>query len=84
METIELLCILAFNLFSFVMGAKIGQMSVKGKEIKVNPVNIIKDEIKETKMTKEESLRKRKFNTMWDNIEKYDGTGLGQKQIPRD
>lgn len=84
METIEVLCLCAFNLFSFIMGAKMGQMLSKGKEIKVNPVNIIKDEIKETKMTKEESLRKRKFNTMWDNIEKYDGTGLGQKQIPRD
>ena len=84
MKTIDLIIICGFNLFSFVMGAKIGQMIVKGKEIKVNPVNIIKDEIKENKMNKEESLRKRKFNTMWDNIEKYDGTGLGQKQIPRE
>ena len=84
METIEILCLMAFNLFSILVGIILGQKLSKGREIKLNPVKAIKDEIKESTVSKEENLRKRRIDTMLQNIDSYDGTGLGQKQIPRD
>lgn len=84
MNIIEMLCLLAFNLFSVLVGIVLGQKLSKGREIKLNPVKAIKEEIKENKVAKEENLRKRKIDTMLQNIDSYDGTGLGQKQIPKD
>ena len=84
MNTMEVLCLLAFNLFSILVGVIIGQKLSKGREIKLNPVKAIKEEIKDSKVSREENLRKRKIDTMLQNIDSYDGTGLGQKQIPRD
>ena len=83
MNTIEVLCLLAFNLFTVLIGVVIGQKLSKGREIKLNPVKAIKEEIKESKVSREENLRKKKIDTMLQNIDSYDGTGLGQKQIPK-
>lgn len=83
METIEVLCLMAFNLFSILIGIILGQKLSKGREIKLNPVKAIKEEIKENKVSKEENLKKRRIDTMLQNIDSYDGTGLGQKQIPK-
>lgn len=84
MNVLEVLCLCAFNLLSFVIGAKIGQLSAKNKDISLNPVKTIKEEIKESKITRKEDLKKRQIDTMLDNIDNYNGTGLGQKQIPKD
>ena len=84
MDAIQMVTLCAFNLLFFIVGAKIGQASAKGREIRINPVRAIKEEIKEVKAEKKESLRKRKVDTMLQNIDMYDGTGLGQKQIPKD
>ena len=84
METYEVIILCAVNLISFVIGAKIGQRSVNGREITFNPIKAIKNDIKDNKINKQEELRKRKIETMLDNIENYDGTGLGQKEIPKD
>ena len=84
MNTIDIVVICVFNLLFFVVGAKIGQASMRGREIRINPIKAIKEEIKDSKATKEENLRKRRIDTMLQNIDSYDGTGLGQKQIPKD
>lgn len=84
MGTLEVMLLMAFNMFSILIGIVLGQKLSKGREIKLNPVKAIKEEIKENKVAKEENLRKRKIDTMLQNIDSYDGTGLGQKQIPKD
>lgn len=84
MELYETLILCAFNLLSFVIGAKIGQASVKGRDIRINPVKAIKEDIRESKIAKEDNLKKRQIDTMLQNIDKYDGTSLGQKEIPKD
>ena len=83
MGTLEVMLLMAFNMFSILIGIVLGQKLSKGREIKLNPVKAIKEEIKESKVSKEENLRKRKIDTMLQNIDSYDGTGLGQKQIPK-
>lgn len=84
MALYEVIILCAFNLISFIVGAKIGQSSVKGKDITLNPVKAIKQDIKENKINKEYDLKKKQIDTMLQNIDKYDGTGIGQKEIPKD
>lgn len=84
MQTLEVLCLCALNMLSFVMGAKIGQKLSKGEEIKLpdvtklNPMTIYK----EHQEKKEADKELEKLNTILENIERYDGTGEGQKDVP--
>lgn len=66
----------------FFIGAKVGQKVSKGEDIKIpNPVEII-DNVKERKEYREEQIENQKeFNTNLDNINNYDGTGLGQRDF---
>lgn len=74
---IGMLCIVCF-----FIGAKVGQKVSKGEDIKIpNPVEII-DNVKERKEYREEQIENQKeFNTNLDNINNYDGTGLGQRNF---
>ena len=72
-----------FFLFSFVIGVRIGQKVNNDEPIRLNPVRAI-DEYKEEKEVKRQIKEaESKLNVMFDNIDTYDGTGLGQKDIPR-
>lgn len=74
-------CVLC--IVSFVIGAIIGQSSKKGKDITLNPVKIIKENKVESEIKKEEDLKRQQINTMLKNIDNYDGSGMGQEEIPR-
>lgn len=72
-----------FILLSFVIGVRIGQKVNNDEPIRLNPVRAI-DEYKEEKEVKRQIKEaESKLNVMFDNIDTYDGTGLGQKDIPR-
>lgn len=72
-----------FILFSFVIGVRIGQKVNNDEPIRLNPIRAI-DEYKEEKEVKRQIKEtETKLNVMLDNIDSYDGTGLGQKDIPR-
>lgn len=65
---------------SYTLGLKNGQKLAKKEEItmpNINPVKVVR-EIQETK---EEQRRNASYDTMMSNIDNYDGTGLGQKEI---
>ena len=83
MHTIEIILITAIaNICCFYLGAKVGQKVVKGEDIKVeipNPINAIK----EHKEIKEVEKEQTKLDIMVENIDNYNGTDLGQKEIPR-
>lgn len=84
MSTIEVIILCFINLLSFVIGAKIGMSSIKGKAITINPIKAVKEEIKTNKEMKKENLNTRKIETMLSNIDNYQGNGLGQTQIPKE
>lgn len=72
-----------FILLSFVIGVRIGQKVNNDEPIRLNPIRAI-DEYKEEKEVKRQIKEaESKLNVMFDNIDTYDGTGLGQKDIPR-
>lgn len=66
------------NIVCLFIGAKIGQKTAKGQDIKMpSPAKAIR----EYKEDKEERQQRTEIATMLENIESYDGTGLGQKEI---
>lgn len=77
MLDVIILCFI--NLLSFVIGAKIGQ----GKNITLNPIKAVKESITEKKEKKIADLKDRQLKTTLENIDNYDGSGFGQKEIPR-
>lgn len=82
MSFIEIVVIMIINLLSFVIGAKIGQDISKKKDISLNPIKAVSETIETHKEKKQADLEERKLKTMLDNIDNYDGTGFGQKNIP--
>lgn len=81
METILLFFLFGiFIIISYTLGLKNGQRLKNNKEIElpeVNPLKLIKNEINNF----EERKKQVAFENMISNIDNYDGTGLGQKDI---
>ncbi len=84
--TLEVILFCAlFGLFimaSYTLGLRNGQKLARQQEVKmpnVNPVTAIKEKKKEQEEKKEQEI----IDIMLENIDNYDGTGIGQKEIPR-
>ena len=72
----------ASNILCVIIGAKIGQKVAKGEEIKlptVNPMQAFKEHQERREAEKEQD----KMETIMRNIEAYNGTSDGQKDLPR-
>ena len=68
----------SLNILCFLVGAKVGQASVKGREIKIpNPVK----EVKSYRESREYKKAQEEIETMLENINNYDGTGMNQKEV---
>ena len=85
METMEILCLILtvgfLNVCCFILGAKIGQKVVRGETIETplkNPLELVS----EAKSNFEYRKEQERLQTISDNIDNYDGTGIGQKDIP--
>lgn len=82
METIALLFLFGiFIILAYTLGLKNGQKLKNNEEIKIpeiNPVKIVRNEIETFEQKKKQDV----YDTMMANIDNYDGTGLGQKDIP--
>ena len=68
------------NVVCFFVGAKVGQKVDKGEPIKtpsLNPINAIR----EAQDKREAEREQNQYDTVLHNIEIYDGTGNGQKDV---
>lgn len=72
----------ALNIVCFFVGVKAGQKISKGEEIKIPEVNLMQL-VKERNEKKVRKLEQDRFDTIMRNIEKYDGSGNGQEDVPR-
>jgi hypothetical protein len=68
------------NIICFFIGAKIGQKVVKGEEIKA-PEITIPTPIRDYQKKKQAEAEQEKIDTIMQNIERYDGTSMGQKDV---
>lgn len=82
MDILLVMAVGTLNVVCFLIGAKVGQTVTKGKDIEmpnVNPMKLYKDH-----QEKREADRERdRLETIMRNIERYDGTSVGQEDIPR-
>lgn len=79
----ELIVFGIFIMSSFVIGVILGQKLNRNEKIEVNPVKAIEDYKEERQYKKEIQQEQTKLDIMLENIDNYDGTGIGQKNIPR-
>ena len=70
------------NVVCFLIGAKVGQKVSKGEAIELpnpNPIEAIRKH-----QNKREADRKlNRLETIMNNIETYDGSSIGQREVPR-
>lgn len=71
----------ASNIVCFMVGAKVGQTVSKGEEVKLPNMNPL-EAVREHNAKKEAEYQQSKIDTILRNIDSYDGTGSGQKDIP--
>lgn len=82
MEILLVVVVSIFNLLSFYLGAKISEN--KTEEIKLKPMQIYKKyKTRKEKQDSEKVYQKeqQQIKTEFENIDKYDGTPLGQEDI---
>lgn len=84
MTDVMIICTIfsVFFILSFTIGAKVGQKISKGEEIEIklpNPVQKVSEYIEKKETEKEQN----KLEIIAENIDNYDGTGIGQKDIPK-
>lgn len=82
MEILLILTVGALNVACFFVGAKVGQKVAKGEPIEVKLPDPIKA-IREREDKKEAERAQDRYDTIMQNIETYDGTDRGQKDVPR-
>lgn len=70
----------ALNIVCFFVGAKIGQKVVKGEEIKA-PEITIPTPVQDYRKKKQAEAEQNKIDTILNNIEAYNGTSAGQKDV---
>lgn len=80
----EVLLILAMGVVCmacFLMGAKVGQAVAKGEKVEL-PINPLMS-AKERQAKQEAEFEQNRLSTILQNIDRYDGTSDGQKDVPR-
>lgn len=80
MELLIILTVGTLCIVCFFFGAKVGQTVVKGEPIELPTLNPMKA-IREHQDRKEAEREADKFETLMHNIDAYDGTGKGQKDV---
>jgi hypothetical protein len=81
MESILLLLITgALNIVCFFVGAKVGQKVVKGEEIQAPEINL-SNPVKAYREKKKAEYEQDRIDTIMQNIEAYNGTSVGQKDV---
>lgn len=83
MDIILITVVGTLNLMCFLFGAKVGQSVAKGTEIETPTLKTPMKAMKEYQDSKEAKKELERIETIIGNIERYDGTGNYQKDVPR-
>ena len=81
MEVLLILAIGFVCMACFLMGARVGQAVSKGEEVKLPTTPLLSAKERQTKQ--EAEFEQDRLNTILQNIDRYDGTSAGQKEVPR-
>lgn len=81
MEVVTILAVGFVCMASFIMGAKVGQAVSKGEKVEtptINPMQAVRDHREKKEAQKEQE----RTAMILRNIDRYDGTSLGQEDVP--
>lgn len=81
MEVVTILAVGFVCMASFMMGVKVGQAVANGEKVElpaVNPIEAARSHISK----KEAQMEQDRMDVILRNIERYDGTSLGQEDVP--
>lgn len=81
MTILMAILISTINLLCFYFGYKVGIKTNNKEEIKLDGINPVKV-INTINQTREEAKEQERMKIIAENIDSYNGTGLGQKDIP--
>ena len=80
MEALLMVIMGAVNILCFMIGAKVGQTVAKGEKVEMpNPLKAVQ----EHQARKEAEHQMSKVEAILHNVDAYDGTGYGQKEVPK-
>lgn len=82
MEVLLVLTVGAMCIGCFLIGAKVGQKVSKGEEITLPTINPLKA-YREHETRKIAEMEQNRLDTIMQNIESYDGTASGQREVPK-
>lgn len=82
MEIALVITIGAMCIISFSIGAKVGQKVSKGEDIEIPTINPLQA-YREHEAKREHKKEQDRIDTILRNIESYDGTPIGQEDVPR-
>lgn len=80
--TIAFIAVVVSNMLCFVLGARVGQKVVKGEAVEMPKIDPTKARM-ERQGKREAEAEAERINAILRNIETYDGTSLGQEDVPR-
>lgn len=81
MEVLLMAVMAAANILCFFVGAKVGQAVSKGEKVETPTVNPLKA-YREHQERREAQQEQNVIEAMLYNIDVYDGTGNGQRDVP--
>lgn len=82
MEVLLLLVMGVTNIVCFFLGAKVGQTVTKGKDIEAPNLNPF-EAYRKHEARKEAEREQERLDILLENIDRYDGTSAGQKDVPK-
>ena len=82
MEVLLLAVMAVSNIVCFIIGAKVGQAVSKGEKIETPSIDPLKA-YREHEAKREAQKKQTEMDVIRHNIDVYDGTSNGQKDVPR-
>ncbi len=80
MEILLAVFITASNILCFMLGAKVGQKVDKGEPVELPNLNPV-TAYRQYEASKEAKREQERLDTIMQNIDNYDGTPFGQKEV---
>ena len=80
MEVLLIIAVSFMNICCFIIGVKTGQKTAKGQEIELPSLNPVKA-VREAQARKELDREQTKQQLIMENLNNYDGTEYGQKDV---
>ena len=82
MDVLLLLVMGLTNIVCFVIGAKVGQTVTRGEKIETPNLNPM-EAYRRHEARKEAEREQERLDVLLENIDRYDGTSAGQKDVPK-